>query len=810
VSAETGRGPLHAVVLLVGAVGIAYEIALMRVLSVAQWHHFAYMIISIAMLGFAASGTVLAMLRRRIEGRERPLLALGALGLSVSLVTCFAASQALPFETFRLVTERAQFGYLFALYLVLAPPFFLASWCIALGFLLEPARVGRLYFFNMLGSGLGAAAVVGLLFWLRPALVPAALTVPAALAFSLSAVGLGRRWQLGLVGPAATLLLAGGQEIRLSEYKGLAYAQRLPEARIVARAHSPLSELTALASPAIRETPGQLSGYPMTELGRLPEQIGLYFDGGSVSAVNRFDGSLEPFAFLDYVTGALPYRLLERPAVLVVGAGGGTEVLSALAHGARHVTAVEADPGVPALLRGPLREFSGRLFEREDVTFILAEGRRFMEGQPDGSFDLIQLALLDSFTAAGAGVHALAESYLYTTEAVQLYLRKLAPQGILSVTRWLKMPPRDAIKLFATLVEACEQAGLPDPSRHLVLIRSWNTATLLLSRSPLSQPQLAEIRRFAAERGLDLGYIPGIRREEANRHTILERPFYYEATTALLSGRRETLYRDYAFHVRPATDDRPYFFRFFSWRSASRFLEAARSGWLNFVEWGYVALIATVLQAALAGFLLVLFPLLLFGGRAGRRRGAVAAYFGALGLAFMFLEIAFIQRFMLLLAYPVYAVAVVLAGFLLFSGVGSWFADRRLTSTVSAGSARRIVALAVALIAAIGLTYLAVFPAIFRLASAWTDAGRVALSMILLLPLAFWMGVPFPAGLQLISDRNRALVPWAWGVNGAASVLGAALATLVAVQLGFRAVVGLALVLYVVAAVILSASLSRS
>lgn len=809
---RAARRRLYAVVLLAGSVGIAYEIALIRVLSIAQWHHFAYMIISVAMLGFAASGTAVAVVRDRIAGAERPLLAAGALGLSISLTACFALAQRVPFETFRLVSEPGQLGHLFTLYLVLALPFFLVSWCITLGLLLEPRHVGRVYFLNLLGSGLGAAAAVALLFEVRPAALPAVLTLPAALAFSLAGVGLGRRWQLGLALPLATLWITHGQEVRLSEYKGLAYALRLPDARVVARTQSPLSELTAVASSSIRETPGQLSGYPMSELGPLPEQIGLYFDGGSVSAVSRFGGDLSRFAFLDYVTGALPYHLIERPAVLVVGAGGGIEVLSALAHGARHVTAVEVDPGVPALLLGPLRDYSGGLYARDDVRLVVAEARGYLEGTPDGTVDLIQVALLDAFTAASAGVHALAESYLYTTEAIELYLRKLSPAGMLSITRWLKTPPRDAIKLFATMVEACERAGLEEPSRHLAFIRSWNTGTLVLSRAPLSEPRIREIRRFAELRGFDLVWVPGIRPEEANRFVVLETPIYYEATSALLSERRQRFYREYAFHVRPATDDRPYFFRFFRWRSLPRFLEATRGGWFNFVEWGYVALVAAVAQAAVAGLLLVILPLVLFARGTGGGRGGISLYFGGLGLAFMFLEIAFIQRFMLFLTYPVYAVAVVLTGFLVFAGVGSYVADRWLAGgprRVRPPPASRLVFLATVAIVAIGIVYLASLPLVFRAAAGWPDAGRITLSLALLAPLAFCMGIPFPAGLQLVSDRRPPLVPWAWGLNGAASVLGATAATLTAVHLGFRAVVVLSFAAYALAATVLSRMESR-
>ncbi len=455
-------------------------------------------------------------------------------------------------------------------------------------------------------------------------------------------------------------------------------------------------------------------------------------------------------------------------------------------------------------MRTELREFSGALYERGDVTPVHAEGRRFLEAQEDGAFDLIQVALLDSFNASAAGVHALSESYLYTTEALVLYLQKLSPAGVLSITRWLKTPPRDAIKLFATMVEAAERSGIDEPGRHLAFIRSWNTGTLILSRSPLTDGQLAAVRSFGEERGFDVSYLPGIRPEEANRFTVLEQPLYYEAAQRLLSKERSDLFGEYAFNVRPATDDRPYFSRFFRWRSLPRFITASRGGWFNFVEWGYVALVATIAQAALAGLFVVVLPLLIFSrGEQGAERGGVMLYFAALGFAYMFLEIAFIQRFMLFLAYPVYAVSVVLTAFLVFSGVGSYVADRQLQASQSA-EARRLVRGAVLLIAVLGVLYILLLPPAFRAAAGWPDAARVAFSLLLLAPLAFLMGIPFPVGLQLTSNARPSLVPWAWGLNGAASVLGATLATLTGIHVGFRAVVLFALGFYATAALALA------
>lgn len=823
-----GERALLVAVALVSAAGLAYEVALTRVLAIAQWHHFAYMIISVALLGFAVSGTALAILRDRIRGREASLFRWGALLLVLALPGCYALSQQLPFETFQLAARpRVQLGWLGLLYLVLSLPFFLVSWCVTLAFLLRRRGVGRVYFANLLGSGLGAAGVVGLLFVVPPARVPYLLAALPAAAFLVAvhharsrrpaegSGGSGRWWELrnpvALVPAAAAIALTGFAEIRVSEYKGLSYALDLPGAEVVAEEESPLSVLTAVRAPALRETPGQLSAYPMSRLGRLPDQIGLYFDAGAVSPVHRWRGSLSDFAWLDYVTGALPYRAVERPRTLVIGAGGGTEVLNALVHGAPEVTALEVDPGVFGLVRGPLAAWSGDLYGRDDVRPVVAEGRGWLRAHPEERFDVIQIALLDSFSAASAGVHALSESYLYTVQAVELYLERLSDHGVLAVTRWLRTPPRDAVKMFATLAEGAERAGIDDPGRHLAAVRSWNTATLLLSRRPLGGERVGAIRRFTEERRLDRVWLPGgVERTEANRFTMLEEPVYWEAARRILGPDREAFYEDYAFHVRPPTDDRPYFFRFFEWGSLPRLARAMGRGALDVVEWGYLALVGSAIQGVLAALLLVLLPLGAWhrwrrrarGGRgvepeagAGVSTPALVAYFTALGLAYLFLEIAFIQRFMLFLAYPVYAVAVVLASFLTFSGLGSAWAATRPERPP------RLVGGAVVGIALFTAGYLLVLPPVFGWAAGWPGGAKACVAVALLAPLAFLMGIPFPSALQAVSDRAEGMVPWAWGVNGAASVVAAPLATLGAVHAGFTAVLAAAVALYGGAAV---------
>ena len=273
---------------------------------------------------------------------------------------------------------------------------------------------------------------------------------------------------------------------------------------------------------------------------------------------------------------------------------------------------------------------------------------------------------------------------------------------------------------------------------------------------------------------------------------------------ALLGPDRAQFMQRYKYFIAPASDDRPYFFHFFKWSSLPEWLDLRERGGMPLMEWGYPVLIATLIQAALASLVLILLPLLLLPqDMAGRRlprtgRGRVLGYFSALGMAFMFVEIAFIQKFMLFLSHPLYAIAVVLSGFLLFAGLGSRFSGK-LGGRLRQDQAERNVRRAVLAIAAIALAYLLLLPELFRQLAGLPDAARIALSLGLIAPLAFFMGMPFPLGLQRLAGTAPALLPWAWGINACVSVVAAVLATLVAMHLGFTAVVILALFAYLAA-----------
>ncbi len=578
-----------------------------------------------------------------------------------------------------------------------------------------------------------------------------------------------------------------------SDYKDLRQALRVRDARIVAQRISPLGVVAVVDSPQapLHHAPG----LSLNAAAGPPPQLGLFVDGQSAGAVTRFDGDLAPLAYLADTTSALPYRLLDRPRVLVLGAGAGGDVLQALVHGSRQVDAVELNGQVAAMVQEDLADFSGRPYSAPGVRLHIAEARGFVASATE-HYDLIQLALPDAFGASAAGLGSLLESHLYTVEAFDGYLQRLAPGGLLAFTRGVSLPPRDSLRLFATAIAALERRGATDPGQALAMIRGWNTATLLVKNGTFSPAEIAAIRDFSRRRSFDVVHVPGIRAGEANVFNLLERDDFFAGSQALLGPGREEFVERYKFDLTPTSDDRPYFFHFFKWRTLPELLDLRSRGGLPPLDWGYPVLVMALLQAVVVSLLLILLPLALaqtrraFAAAPPALRRRVAVYFLALGLGFMAIEIPFLQRFTLFLSHPLYAAAVVLSAFLVFAGLGA-----RHSARVAPGARWPFVA-----IAAIALFYVAALPPLLAALMGLAQGWKILLTLLLVAPLAFCLGLPFPLGLAVVSARAEALVPWAWGINGFASVVATLLATLLAIHWGYSMVVLLAVALYGLAA----------
>lgn len=797
------RPPLIAIGLLSACV-LAYEVLLTRLFSIVLWHHFAYMIISAAMLGYGASGTALALLKEKIAPRVGWVYVMVATAMAFLMPAAFLLAQQIPFNPLQLLWDQTQLTRLLAIYLLMMLPFFCGGLGIGLVMWHFGSQAGRVYAFDILGAGIGSLGVIGVLFLMPPHNALVVLTALALLAAAIAVIELGMRpkWLAGIflgLGLAVFMALPGSWlQAQPSPYKDLSQTLNIAGAQVVEERSSPLGQITVVENTLIpfRHAPGM----SLNAVDEPPPQLAVFVDGEGPLVLTRFDGKLAPLAYLDQLTSALPYHVLEKPRVLVLGAGAGSDVLQALYHGAAAVDAVELDRNVINLVQQRFCDFAGNLYAQPEVRVFAAEARGFVNASPD-RYDLVQVALMDSFGVASAGLYGLSESYLYTVEALQTYLSRLTPDGMLAVTRWLTLPPRDTLKLFATAVFALEQNGVLNPAGRLVMIRGWKTVTLLVKNSDFTAEEIEAIKEFGRTRSFDVAYYPGMLPEEANRYNLLEQPFFFKGATALLGPQREVFIDRYKFYIEPATDDRPYFFRFFKWAAAAELFALREQGGMPLLDWSYPLLVAALVQAFVASIVLILAPLAASRARRALPTAPVALYFLAIGFAFMFMEIAFIQKFILFLAHPLYAVAVVLCAFLVFAAMGSWLTGRWQKKAMGRGS--RHLTLAVMTMGVLSLLYLAALPGLFQALTHLPDAAKIAVSVVLIAPLAVCMGMPFPTGTMRLASTAQDSIPWAWAINGFASVVGAVLATLLAIHLGFAAVILLAVLIYGLAAIAL-------
>lgn len=784
----TGSTRWVVAVFLVAAAALGYQLLLLRWLAIAHWQPFAWLVISLALLGHGASGSLLALVGARAQRNAETLFPAAALAFGISTLVCTASARLIPFNGLALVWEPRQWLWLSLLYLWLALPFLFAASCFGLAFLRFGDRVPLLYAADLIGAGLGALAVFAAL-WVMP--LQQVLAAVAVLAFIAALLTGSRRvaWIGAPIAVAALAIAGPGLAPVPNEYKGLPRLLAVSGGRVIEQRSSPYGLLSVVESPRVplRHAPG----ISLSAQQEPPPQLALFTDGESLSPITRVNGNAQALAYLDQLPTALPYHLLRKPRVLVLGAGGGAEVLQALKLGARHIDALEHNPQRLELVARDYAAYAGRLYAHPRVRAQLGDARSHLRAT-DPSYDLIVLPAGDSFGAAVAGTQAVAESYAYTVEAFRAYRAHLAAGGWLAVTRWAKHPPRDGLKLFATAVAALQAEGA-DPAAQLVLLRSWQTATLLVKNGAVTGQDLATLRAFCTARGFDTAYYPGMRPDEANRHHVVARDWLHEGALALLGDASEKKFIEaYQFDIRPARDDRPFFFDFFRWRALPELLSLRAQGGAVLLDSAYLLMAAALIAGLLWSLVLILAPLVVLPRAPGSGRMRPAVHVLCLGLGFLFLEIAWLQRLTLILGHSLLAVTAVLSAVLLFAGLGSALAQHRPIS------ARWPVA-AIALLVLIGE---GVWPAAIELGLGAGTAAKLLLAIVLVAPLAFCMGMPFPLALARLAREQPAFLVWAWGINGCASVLSAILAALLAVHFGFAVVCLTAAALYLLAAAV--------
>jgi len=774
---------------------LSYQIAFTQVFAYMQWHNLSALVITMALLGFGAGGSVVSILHKRIE-KEYALCFFGTtLLFPVFLGAGFIISSRLVFNPYEIGFAPEQVIFFFLYFFLMGLPFFLGGVIICIAFLRY--SISKTYFANLAGSGAGALVVVGGAYILHPYNMIAGIIMLATIPAMIISFH-GKRKVVGLTGAMVVFNLAVlitvfsfPQFKKVSQYKSISGALNLPKADIVHEAYSPLAVVQVVQAKGLRSTAGLSLASPF----QVPVQKGIFLNADSMSPITPFRGDPDDIRYLEYLTSYLPFYIMDenrRNRVLILGSGGGESILKSVLSKYKKIDAVEINPRVIFLMKNQFADFSGNIYNQANVQVFNHDARSFIK-ETNERYDLIDLSMIDGYNAAASGVYALNESYLYTIESIREYFRHLSDTGILAISRWVVTPARDNLKIFNMVITALRQEGIKDVEKHLIAIRSLQTVTLLVSKMRVPPRMVDRARTFARERLFDLVHIPGIRKTEVNQFIKLETPVYYHALQQLFSSEAQFFIDGYDFDISAATDNRPYFYNFFK-PGVIRYILTYGPAQIPITEWGYLILLIILVPVLAVSFIFILLPLLISHKRAKGIRGIVFFYFSFIAVGYFFIEMPLIQKMILFLGHPSYSIAVIIAGLLVFTGIGSLFSDRLFSTD------KRIL-ISTVFICLITLFYLWFIDDLFSLFMIFPVGVKVFIVLFMMAPLGFFMGVPFPQGLTAIRKIEKEAISWAWGVNGFFSVISILLATVFAVTMGFRAVFVIACLCYLAAGI---------
>lgn len=825
---------------VISAALIAYELAVMRTFAVGSWSNFGSMVISIALLGIGLAGTLLTFFNERIQRNSDAWLGLSASLLGPAMVGAYVAAQYVPFNPILISVDWTQIVWIGVYYVIYAIPFFIGAIFIGALFVGFQEYIHKVYFWNMVGSGLGGFLILGLTYAFPPDRLIEPLVILVVLGALLCFVRFDtqtNRLQLP-IGPsliAAIImvvsigLVAMVGHIRVSEFKPISYARQFPDATAVYHSYGPEGEFHVYQSSYFHFAPG-LSDNASLNVKSMPENafLGLYIDGeGPIGIMRKLRPDEE--AYIDYLPMTAPYLLLHEPNVLLLQLGGGIGVSDALYHKARSVSVAEPDPTLIHMLKDAsfFRQYNGDILRDPRVHIYNTEPRAFT-GSTNKRFDLIELGLIDSVGLSQTGGYPLDENYTYTAEGIDNYLHTLNPDGTLSITVWNRLdPPRNVPKLLTTVIKALEMRGVSEPGKHIFVFDSLlSTATILVKNSAFTNPDLQTLLQFLHKTSFEPSYYPGMPSPGKDFNAILKayadqfktqstppavadsgkavagsasmptellpKDLYYYTVDWLLHGKANELYSNYFFDISPATDNRPYYTGYVKPSTIPAVVNHIKD--LS-EEWGYVLAFSTLVLSVLFGVFIILIPLAgrwreLFKRQKGTVR--VIVYYAALGIGYIMVEIYLLQRLVFFLANPIFSNATVITAMLVISGIGALAANRYK------GDRRRLIAYAVLGIIVAVIFYLVFLSGILDALIGWPLFVKIFLAIIFIAPSAFFLGMPFPTGLAALSKNRSGLIPWAWGINGALSVSGTMMARLVSISWGFSVVLTTVVILYLI------------
>jgi hypothetical protein len=522
-----------------------------------------------------------------------------------------------------------------------------------------------------------------------------------------------------------------------------------------------------------------------------PPQVMITQDGDAATFISKFDGNYEEADYLDYFLHSFAYKIRDKADILVIGAGGGLDILSALKNDAKSIDAVELNEATVKAVKEQFSEFSGNIYNHPKVKIFIGEGRNFVK-RTNKAYDVIQITAVDTWTASSQGAFVLSENFIYTIEAFEDYIEKLNSNGILHIVRTIFVDsPRETLRLCSLGIEALEKKGIKEPENHIIVIGNPKKsdsdirfASFLLKKSPFLKREIEKLKSHAEKAGLRLLYAP----------QTFEDNFFTKLITA---KDRDAFYKAYFFNVRPVSDNDPFFFKCWKWRTISKIDKkigfGLRPGAAFYTS--QLVLILLLIQAIILSSLFIIYPLYRFKKIREPIPGKwiCFTYFFLIGIGFMLLEISFIQKFTLFLGYPVYSLTVVIFSMLIFAGMGSYYTGKVRKDF------NQISIINTLIFSIFIIVYQFVLPLILHNLIGLRIEYRIFITVLLLAPLGLFMGMFLPLGIRWLRESYPDLIPWAWGINGCASVLGSIISVILAISFGFSAVSWIALGAYLCA-----------
>lgn len=776
---------------LIAMATLMFELLVNKALAFSTWSGLGYMIIGSAIFGYAIAGVVIALWKPHEKAYQVDrLLGYASLGLAAAMMLSYVVMNVVPFGFGNMYhAPVANLAYFTVWYLVLLVPFSLSGFIIALLLTVFKERSNRLYGADLIGAGIGCLIVVPLFPRFGATGVYAIVAIiPAVCALIFTA---GRiRW-LTVAASASIIGLALYAPVAEQVYPVLTHDIKRDRSEDYEAGYIKNSMWSFLTKIEVAIVPDS-------------DRSTIWFDGGLMqSNIDEFGGDYEDERTRKRASGpaSIAYRLQPRKNALIIASAGGREVRTALAWGAQRVTAVELDPSVVSLVHDDLNDYLGGIYRDPRVVVVNDEGRSFTRRSTE-RYDVIQFISAYSRGAAQSGAVDMMSSYLVTAEAFQDYLDHLEPEGVLSISY------AASLRLFVSLWTALEERGL-DPSTRIVMLHNDESTltqnTILVKLAPFAPEELDLIRQLSSDRlpvnyappslMADVDRAPGLVSEPRTRRLI-------EEFVATGESGRQAFYDSFPYRMAPVVDNRPYYM---NWqylgvdvrKSPDRMTEelvhqTSKKDYVPGFPLTEMAQVVVLVEAAVLAALFLVFPLLKYKADGIRTRSQKLAllYFLSLGLAFIWIEVVFLKAFILFLGSPVYSIAVVLFAMLVFAGLGSLYSEK-LQGPLKA----KLVKIGIGL-ALISLAVAFVYPAVLKVLLGLPLLGRALVAIALMAPVGFVLGMPFPTGLAVLAKGSPQSIPWAWAMNGYATVVGISSAALITIRTGYTMLILLSLAVY--------------